>query len=342
MIQFHQQPDSSAAPVAVGLLSGGLDSTLAAAVVRDLGFEVHGVYFAMPWGCCDKEAARLAARKLGVKFIILQLDERYLEMVRRPKFGYGAAMNPCIDCRVHMFSRAAKYREAVGAEFVFTGEVLGQRPMSQKRQSMAVIERESGLEGRLLRPLSAQLLDPTIPESEGLIDRDRLLKMSGRSRREQMDLAERLGITDYPNPAGGCLLTDKNFARRMKDTLHHGYRNFRETIALQWGRHFRVTDHHKIILGRDKEENAALRHYAHADDIIMELPDKLGPTAVIKGEAPSPEILATAAALIQNYSRRRDDTSAVAADCWPVKDPNNIQKVTARHITSDDIAAWII
>jgi len=322
-------------------MSGGLDSTLAAAIIRDLGFEVHGVYFAMPWGCCNKGAAQQAAHQLGIKFITLQLDERYLEMVRKPKHGYGTAMNPCVDCRIHMFSRAAKYLDAIGGEFVFTGEVLGQRPMSQKRHSMHTIEVESGLDGRLLRPLSAQLLDPTIPEQTGVVDRERLFQLSGRARKEQMLMARQLGIADYPNPAGGCLLTDRNFARRMKDTLDHGYRNFRETIALQWGRHFRIDARYKIILGRDEKENAALRHYAHSSDIIMELSDKMGPTAIIKGEDPTIAVLETAAGLIRHYSRYRE-TGSVPVEYWPATDPNASTSINAGVLSEDDIARMLV
>jgi len=160
---------------AVGMISGGLDSTLAAKIVKDLGVDVYGVYFAMPWGCCDKTAAIEAAQAIGIKFIVLQLDERYLEIVRKPKHGYGTAMNPCADCRVHMFSRAAQYMKHICADFLFTGEVLGQRPMSQLRDKMKLIERRTGLEGRLLRPLCAQHLEPTIMEQEGTIDREKLL-----------------------------------------------------------------------------------------------------------------------------------------------------------------------
>lgn len=332
MIQQNSDHNSSLQPVhkvkAVGLISGGLDSSLAAAVIKDLGVDVQGVYFSMPWGCCDKAKAQSAADQLGIPLMILQLDERYLDIVKNPKHGYGSAMNPCVDCRIHMFTRAAKYMQSIGAQFVFTGEVIGQRPMSQLRHSMKWIEEGSGLTGRLLRPLCAQLMEPTIPEQEGLINREKLLSLNGRSRRPQIDEAEKFGITDFPNPAGGCLLTDKNFARRMKDTLDHGYRNFRETIALQWGKHFRLNKDFKIILGRDKEENAALRRFAHQDDHIMELPDKLGPTLILKGYNPSPEIFATAAGIIQHFSKHKN-TAPQEIEYWPVANANGLQRIHA-------------
>lgn len=329
-------PDRRQNVKAVGLISGGLDSALAAKIVKDLGVDVYGVYFSMPWGCCDKTTAIEAAQKIGIKFIVLQLDERYLEIVRKPKHGYGAAMNPCVDCRIHMFSRAAQYMRHIDADFVFTGEVIGQRPMSQKRHSMKWIEEETGLQGRLLRPLCAQLLEPTIPEQEGLIDREKLLKMEGRSRRPQLELAGHLDITQYNQPAGGCLLTDQNFANRMKDTLNHGYRNFRETIALQWGRHFRINSDFKVILGRNAQENESLLRYAHRDDYVMQLAQHEGPTLVLKGYHPSEEILTTAAGFVRRFSKFKDDPE-VKVKYWMVSAANDPRYTHAASLTEADI-----
>jgi len=313
---------------AVGLISGGLDSTIAAKVVKDLGVDVYGVFFAMPWGCCDKTFAIEAAQSIGIKFITLQLDERYLEVVRTPKFGRGSAMNPCIDCRIHMFSRAAQYMKHLQADFVFTGEVLGQRPMSQKKLSLDRIEEASGLKGRLLRPLSAQHLEPTEVEKQGLIDRAKLLDLSGRSRKGQLSLAEEYKLTGYSAPAGGCLLTDQNFSARIKDTFQHGYRNFRETISLKWGRHYRFNKQFKCIVGRDHEENEGLIRYAHPDDILMQFTDNLGPTLLLKGENPTPEILGQCAGMIQRFSRHKD-SAPQQMKYWVCKDRNNIQYITA-------------
>ena len=321
---------------AVGLLSGGLDSTLAAQVVRDLGVEVYGAYFAMPWGCCDKNLAAEAAQKLGIKFIVFQLDERYLDIVRNPKFGYGTAMNPCVDCRIHMFSRAAKYMQDIEADFVFTGEVLGQRPMSQLRHSMKRIEEGAGLSGKLLRPLSAQLLDPTQLELDGRIDRDKLLNISGRARHEQIKLANEFNITEYRQPAGGCLLTEKDFARRMKDIFQHGYRNFRETIALKWGRHFRITKDFKAVLGRDEEENTSLEAFAHADDFIMRLADQEGPSLILKGVNPSDEILQMCAGLIQRHSKCKNDAPQ-QMQYWNVRNKNNIRFIQAKILVDEEV-----
>ncbi len=321
---------------AVGLISGGLDSALAAKIIKDLDVQVEGLYFAMPWGCCDKTKALESAEALGIPCLVLQLDERYLEMVKSPKHGYGTALNPCVDCRVHMFSRAQQYMASIGADFVFTGEVLGQRPMSQMKNSMRIIERESRLEGRLLRPLCAQALDPTIPETQGLIDRKRLLNLAGRSRRPQMDLAQEFNITKFMPPAGGCLLTDKNFARRMKDTFEYGYRTFRETISLKWGRHFRYSKDFKFILGRDEEENACLRSYAHPDDLIFELEDKKGPTLILKGANPDENVLRVAAGLVQNFSPHRNQ-SEMEIEYWSARDKTQIHHIKACLSTNDQI-----
>lgn len=334
MIQRSENISPNAQPVkAVGLLSGGLDSTLAAKIIRDLGIEVHGVYFAMPWGCCSKADAIRSAESLGINCIVLQLDERYLEIVRKPKYGYGTALNPCVDCRIHMFRRAAQYMRHIGADFVFTGEVLGQRPMSQLRHSMKWIEEGSGLEGRLLRPLCAQALEPTLPEKEGIVDRKKLLQITGRSRKEQLQLAKDNNITDFSPPTGGCLLTNHHFARRMKDTFEYGYRNFRETISLKWGRHFRLNKDFKAILGRDQEENAALRHYAHQEDTILQLADDLGPTCILKGANPSDEILGIAAGLIQLFSKRSDGPNA-QIKYWKNSDKNNVYTVEAMKMSA--------
>ncbi len=326
---------------AVGLLSGGLDSTIAALVVRDLGVEVYGLCFALPWGCCSKEQAMEVARTLGIKFMVLQLDEAYLEMIKNPKYGRGRALNPCVDCRIHMFTKAKKYMEQIGADFCFTGEVLGQRPMSQMRHSLATIEKQSGLTGRLLRPLSAQLLDPTIPEQEGLIDREKLLAISGRGRKEQILLAEENGVRDYPNPAGGCLLTDENFSRKMSDLLKHGYRNFREAVTLKWGRHFRLSHDFKAIVGRNEEENETLRRFAHVNDIIMELADKKGPTVILKGDKPGEETLAFAAGLLKHYSRHKDK-STIEVEYRSAEGTEEIRKIMSAHVDESEIERFQI
>lgn len=292
---------------AVGLLSGGLDSTLACKIVKDQGVDVHALFLTQPWGCCDKGYAFRAAQALGIPLVVMRLDESYLETIRNPKYGYGVELNPCVDCRIHMFSTARRYMESIGARFVFTGEVLGQRPMSQVRAKMRVIERDAGLEGLLVRPLSAKHLEPTVPETEGWLDRENLLSIEGRSREIQMQLARDFGIEDYPSPAGGCLLTDPHFARRMRDVFKHGYQDFRDVVNLRFGKHFRLTPLLKAVLGRDQEENLHLKSVAGERDFIFELPDRKGPTLVLKGVVESDAQLRVAAGLVQRFSKRSLD-----------------------------------
>src|SRR4030043_1004028 len=209
---------------AIALLSGGLDSTLAARLVLDQGIELEALNFMTVFCTCpNKGATCLASQKavetLGIPLKVFNVSEEYLNVVRNPKHGYGSNMNPCIDCRIFMLKKAKVYMEESGASFIITGEVLGQRPMSQRRDAMRLIEKEAGLEGLILRPLSAQFLPVTLPEKEIWINRETLLGIQGRSRKPQMKLADHYGIRDYPCPAGGCLLTDPQFANRMKDLM---------------------------------------------------------------------------------------------------------------------------
>jgi len=270
---------------AVCLLSGGLDSILACRVIQDQGVQVFGLNFVSPFCTCTKKGcrheARRAAEQLGIPLKVVAKGEEYIKMIKKPKHGYGSAMNPCIDCRIFIFTRAKDYMEEIGAQFVFTGEVLGERPMSQHLQALKLIERESGLQGRVLRPLSAKLLEPTIPEMEGLIDRQKLLAIQGRSRKPQIALAENYGIKDYPCPAGGCLLTEKNFALRLKDAFAHSEDSLRDMKLLKVGRHFRLPSGRKVVVGRNELENRALINLVDASDVVIEPVDVAGPVVVV-------------------------------------------------------------
>src|SRR5919205_2283658 len=269
---------------AIAMISGGLDSTLALALVKRQGVEVKAVSFYTGFcitetqrrkggradGTVPRNEALRAAADLEVDIEYVDLSESgYLDMLVHPRYGYGANANPCVDCRIFMMARAREIMEREGAQFVFTGEVLGQRPKSQRRDTLRIIERESGLDGRLLRPLSAKLLPPTIPEQEGLVDRTRLEDISGRSRHRQMALAKELGISDWPRPAGGCCyLTDESFARKFFDVLDareaagEERRIEREdVILLSTGRHFRLSPRAKLVVGRTEVENALLERY---------------------------------------------------------------------------------
>lgn len=268
----------------VVLISGGLDSALAAKLMLNQGIEVHGLYLSMSWGCCEKDKAQASARQLGIPLMILSVGDAYLDVIREPKYGYGTGMNPCVDCRIYMFRIAKRYMEEVGAGFVVTGEVIGQRPMSQKRQPLEIIEAESDLEGILMRPLSAQLMEPTLPELLGVVNRDDLLKISGRSRRDQLSLAEHMEISEYSTPAGGCLLTDEHFARKTRDLFKNEKRpTTKDMELLTIGKHFRVNSGTKVIIGRDELENHMLEGYAdHGYTCIT--PKFAAPAALIAGE----------------------------------------------------------
>lgn len=310
---------------ALGLISGGLDSMLALKVVRDvLGCEVRAVHFYT--GFCITETQRrrgaagkdgrvkpnealVAGAELEVEVEMIDIsDDGYLEVIANPKYGYGANANPCVDCRIDMFVRARKLLEAWGGDFVFTGEVLGQRPKSQRRSTLAIIERDSGLEGRLLRPLSAKLLPPTRAEEEGLIDREKLLGISGRSRKEQMALARELGIADYPQPAGGCCyLTDEAFARKFFDILDNREERKiqrEEILLLATGRHFRLSPTAKLVVGRTEGENRQLE--AHAQGRYrVEAKGVMGPVALVEGE-PTWEEMVLASRIVARYGKGKD------------------------------------
>jgi len=281
---------------ALCLLSGGLDSTLAARIVLDLGVELEAVNFVTVFCTCTPKTAGCAAavssaRQLGIRVRSFDATEQLLAVVRDPPHGYGTNLNPCIDCRILMFRRALELMREIGARFLVTGEVLGERPMSQRRDAMRTIERESGAEGLVLRPLSARLLEPSIPERNGWVDRERMLSISGRSRKPQISLAREFGINDYPCPAGGCRLTDPGFAGRMRDLLdHEAALDVRSARLLRWGRHFRLTPSCKVILGRNEEENGRLSALAKPEDTIAEPSTLPGPTALVVGEFSGGEV----------------------------------------------------
>jgi len=278
---------------AVALLSGGLDSTLAVKVMLEQGIDITAINFKTPFCCCNRkngcgnEALRVA-KEFGIPVKLIYVDLEYIERVRNPKFGYGKNMNPCLDCRIFMHMKAAEFMEEIGATFLMTGEVLGQRPMSQRRDAMNLIDRESGLKGRILRPLSAGVLEPTLPEEAGVVDRDRLLSITGRGRKEQIALAEEFSIKDYPCPAGGCLLTDANYAVKLKDLFRHSKTlRMEEVRLLRAGRHLRIHPDLKVIVGRDEKENHTLTQLAAGRFPIFLPEDFTGPSCVAIGTVDS-------------------------------------------------------
>ena len=266
----------------LSLMSGGLDSQLAIRVLQNAGAEVEAVCFSTPF--FDISAAKTAADALGVKLHIIDFTDDEISLIENPPHGFGGAMNPCIDCHALMIRRAGELMAKLGYDFVATGEVQGQRPMSQNKQSLGIVEKCSGLKGRLVRPMSAKLLEPTIPELEGKLDREKLLDFSGRGRERQIALAAEFGIVDYPSPAGGCKLTEEGFCRKLKDLKdHEGLANRKLVELLLVGRRFRLPGGSSVILGRDRVENERLKSEVEVDSgrfklIVSETP---GPTALV-------------------------------------------------------------
>ena len=288
---------------AVGLLSGGLDSALAAKLLLEQGIEVIGLHLESPTAC--RSDVRALARELGIALEVRAKGEEYLRLLRHPRWGYGRNMNPCLDCRLFMFRLAQPFLEEHEAQFLFTGEVVGQRPMSQMRDRMAIVDRESGLAGWVLRPLSARLLDETEPERRGWVDRSRLLAISGRTRTEQLALAERWGLSHVQSPGGGCLLTDPNFAARLRG-LFEDVPEERTTLddlaLLRLGRVFRVHPALRIVIGRDHAENLRLAEFESGERWLVEPLDFAGPSALVCGPRDE-ESLGHAIELIARHSR---------------------------------------
>ncbi len=264
----------------LSLFSGGLDSQLAVCVLRAAGAEVEGVAFETPF--FSAAAARKAAAAIGLPLRVIDFTADEIALIEDPPHGFGGAMNPCIDCHAKMIARAGELMAERGYDFVATGEVMNQRPMSQNKQALGVVEKCSGLAGRLVRPLSAQLLAPTIPEQEGLLDRAKLLGLSGRRREPQQELARQFGLVDYPSPAGGCKLTEKGFGRRLKDLKdHEGLGEHRLVELLNFARRFRLPDGTGVILGRDARENKLLKDSAAPTDTLVAPVTVPGPTALV-------------------------------------------------------------
>ncbi len=276
---------------AIALLSGGLDSTLAARLIKDQGIELIALNFKTPFCLCDRPGlsgctnhSRRVAEEMGIEYKTINITEEFLKIIPRPKHGYGSNMNPCIDCRILKFRRAKEFMHESKASFIITGEVVGQRPMSQHKRTLNLIDKESGLEGLVLRPLSAKILPETLPEKEGWVDRNKLLDINGRSRRTQMDLAQSLNIRDYPCPAGGCLLTDPEFSKKLKNLLKYSELNLDNIELLKAGRYFRISPEVVLVVGRDERENSRIENLAQKGDYLFMPIDIAGPTALGRGK----------------------------------------------------------
>ena len=300
----------------VALLSGGLDSQLAVRMMQERGFEVSAVAIKTPF--CDFDCGRGCgfeirerAEQLGVDLKTVYLGDEYIEMLKNPKYGRGAGFNPCVDCRSMMFDAAKKEMGRIGAEFVISGEVLGQRPMSQHRRALKNIEAESGMEGVIVRPLSAGLLPPTKPERDGLIRREDMGMIRGRSRKPQLAMAKKYGIENPPNAGGGCLLTDPAFGLRAKDLFGHIQTpSINDIELLKLGRHHRLDEQTKMVVGRNHAENETIRMLAMPDDIILEARDHVGPTTILRGPT-AEDHTRLAASVTLKYSDAPDAKGAV-------------------------------
>ncbi|OGP53621.1 MAG: hypothetical protein A2Y65_04665 [Deltaproteobacteria bacterium RBG_13_52_11] len=294
---------------AISLLSGGLDSTLATRLIMEQEVEVVALHFTSTFCNCSKgghgcgiQAVR-TADELGLKVMVKVKGMEYLEIIRSPKHGHGKGLNPCIDCRIFMLKEARKTMDEIGAGFVITGEVLGQRPMSQHRAALRCIEKESGLEDLILRPLSAKHLEPTLPEREGIVDREKLLDITGRSRKTQYELVDTFHLKEFSCPGGGCLLTEPLFAKKLKDLFDHsGDFTMKDVALLKIGRHFRLSPDTKLIIGKNKEENDRLSSLWLAPQMLLAPQGFRGPLGLLSGVA-SDEHIGLAANIISHYGK---------------------------------------
>lgn len=292
---------------AVSLISGGLDSAVATRLILDQGIEVTGVHFASLFASKrDKERGLQAVRtaeELGIRLIVLDKGPEYIDLIRNPRYGYGKNMNPCIDCRIFMLQKIRAIMEQEGARFVITGEVLGQRPMSQQRDTINLIEKRSGLQGLIVRPLSAKLFPPSEPEMAGIVDREQLLGVSGRSRATQQELVNKYHLTAYSSPGGGCLLTDPIFSDKLRDLFNEDKDlTLKDIELLTLGRHFRLDHGTKLVIGRNQKENEAIEMLWAAPYVLLVPADFKGPKGIIKGHA-GQETLTVAANILGFYGK---------------------------------------
>ncbi len=296
---------------AFSLLSGGLDSLLATRLIMDQGIDVVGLHFITPFFGYNKKGQEERSlegwrRLYGIQARIIDLGEEYFQVVRNPRYGYGKNFNPCIDCKIFLFSKAKELLLEEKRDFLVTGEVLGQRPMSQRRDTLRIVERDSGTEGILLRPLSARNLNPTRPEQVGMVDREKLLNMSGRSRKPQMTLAREMGFRDYPAPAGGCLLTDPILAKRIKKYFNQcSHLAVNDVLLLMVGRPFQFPGGQQLVVGRREAENRCLLELVRQGDVLLKMPEIPGPLGLFRGN-PEEDALRLAASIIVFYSKAKD------------------------------------
>ena len=322
---------------AVALFSGGLDSILAVKLIREQGIEIKGINFKTPFFGLNEAFA--IAKDLNINLEIIDITEELLKILKKPKYGLGKNMNPCIDCHALMFKKAGEYMNKIGASFILSGEVLGERPMSQNRNSLNIIERESGFKGRILRPLSALLLAETIPEKEGLVDRNKLLDISGRSRKRQMELAAKMGIKDYPSPAGGCKLTEPAFSKRLRD-LFFTQESFsiEEIELLKLGRHFRLSKDIKLVVGRNKEENEQLQNFFQEGDFLFKAKNLKGPVSLLKrGSKVNNELINKSCRITARYCDRNEEENEKVNINYFSKSNGLVRTIKVKPLIEDEL-----
>jgi tRNA-specific 2-thiouridylase len=294
---------------ALGLMSGGLDSMLAVRVLLDQGIEVRGITFLTPF--FGPEGAEKAAEQLGIELLVVDIGEAHLEMLKNPQYGYGSQMNPCIDCHALMLKRAGRIMDEESFDLLSTGEILGQRPMSQRKDALRAVEKLSGYGGYILRPLSAKLLPETIPERDGRVDRQRLLDIRGRSRKRQMALAAHYSIEEFPSPGGGCMLTKAGFASRLRDLLAtQDNVGLHQVELLKWGRQLRLPGGKRLVVGRVHGDNLKLQELAREEDLVLRVKGVPGPTGLIAALAEEQEV-ELAAKVVAAYSDAETGKDAV-------------------------------
>ena len=340
---------------AVGLLSGGLDSMLAVRVILEQGIQVTALHFCSGFSYVERNRiagrelvepsdAERAAVMLGVNLEVIDVSDEYFSLVLHPRYGYGSGMNPCVDCRIFMLRHARAWIEEHGYHFVFTGEVVGQRPKSQMRPSLNTVERESGLRGYLLRPLSAKLLKPTIPEQRGWVDRERLYGINGRGRKGQIALAEQFGISDYPQPSGGCCyLIDRTYSRRLRDFLDCEGAEMLTPAQVQLlavGRHVRLPSGRKVIVGRHERENDYLATCG-VEGVLLTTVEYPGPTTLVPG-ASTPDEVEWAARITASYSDGKGEPVVRVEVCRAGGRSGAIEVLTVEPIAQEELRALMV
>jgi len=310
---------------------------LAIRLMLEQGIEVHALNFLTVFCTCTAKGcmhqATKAAKELGVPLKVMDITKEYMGIVEHPRYGCGRGMNPCLDCRIFTFRKAGSFMEEIGASFIITGEVLGERPMSQRRNAIEIIERESGLAGLIVRPLSAKLFEPTRPEESGIIDRGRLLDIQGRRRERQLNLAKELGINDYPCPAGGCLLTERGFSRKVRDLFEYipDY-GISDIHLLKIGRQFRLSRAVKLFVGRNERENNVLLSFARSGDLIFDVVDTPSPIGLLRGR-PNEQELHLAVSIVARYSDANDPMVKTSVRVFPSEE----QKITTVKPASEEV-----